>query len=123
MKMNKILNSFLLVLLSLGGFACSTSKVQSDSVIFIKNQPSADCKFLGSVSSVYTGKSVNQGFAGAKDKLTDQSQKISANVIKIVNYNLAVTTFKLSADTYYCQDTKGLVREPNADYFSIDPTN
>ena len=117
--MKNVILASIIAFIALG---CSSVKL-SDNSLFFQGYPSSECKYLGYISSNYTGETPNDGFLGSKRQLQVQAQKYNSNAIKIVNYNMAVNTFKLSAELYYCVDTSKMKKDLNESFFNLDEVN
>jgi hypothetical protein len=113
----------LTLILAFGLASCSTGKLGSSSPYFFQGFPPADCKYIGYVSSDFTGDSPNEGYDGSRKILRSEALKSHANSIRVVNYNMAENTFKLSAEVYYCSAPETLKKDQNETFFNLDDTN
>jgi hypothetical protein len=113
------------MLISLITTSCASSKVvgsSDSSFVFFKGDSTSACSYLDNVDVEYTGVDRDSGFIGARDLLKKRAIAIGANALIIINYNVAITTFKLSAQTYSCSNITKLNKDTDTK-FNIDDSN
>jgi hypothetical protein len=115
-----ILISFAMLLTSCGTIRLGGPSVES--FVLFKGEPAEDCRYLSYIDSEYTGSDKDSGFNGARNQLKKRAVSIEANAIKIINYNVALTTFRLSAEAYSCPNLSALKKDTDQK-FSIDETD
>ena len=87
---------------STGNHSYSKDKDTDQGFVFFQGNPSADCRFIDSAEGQYTGTTKADGLEGAKAIVQKAIINLGGNSARILAYNSAITTYKLSAEAYYC---------------------